>query len=572
MTNAKDSRMADSGIFVRGLYGKIALASTIALSGNFLSQIIGTIIAGHMLSETALTVVGVATPIYYVYGAVGAMLGIGCASLCSNHIGKLEFEESNRVFTMTYILTFILAVVITALIWAFIDPITRLLGATENNFAEVKRYCLTMATGGAGVMLVFPAFNILRIDGRNKTAASVFIIAGSISVVLNFIFLVILKTGAEGIAAATCIGLGIAGLIGGLVIFFGSKNFKSMKPKRPFMTASNIIATGTSGAMEYLCFFACMIVMNRLLLERFGETATSVYKIVDSVNNFALIFVWGIAGPMTPMTGVFGGEQDVKSLRDALKFALTRGLLIILPLAALVFVFSGRTAGLFGMETEMAASAVRTFSVSLPLAMINITLIYLYQGARRIFLANAFMALRMALWVIAAAVPLSYISEYAVWWCFAAAEVMAFLSAMGLSAIIRKGNKNLLILLLIDISAEREGRYMAFSAEKKLSAKDAESICDFCRQNNLPQDASMFVFSIIEETLVGVFEKSKPKSANVRILIAHGAGSATVQVRNGGKLFNPVDFKADETDGEGSVDYRNTFGINNTTVILNLKH
>lgn len=577
MTDIKNGNRSN---FIRSLYGKMAVASTIALAGNFLAQIIGTMIAGRLLSDNALTVVGIATPIYYLYGAAGALLGIGCASLCANHIGKSEFAECHRVFTMTYILTFLLALLFTFAIRILIDPITLLLGAATENFEDVKSYCLTMAYCGVGAMLVFPAFNLLRIDGQNKTAAGIFILSGTVSVALSYIFLAVLKTGVAGVAAATCIGSGLAGIAGGVVIVFHSKNFKLVRPLKPLATAKSILITGTPGAMEYFCFFACMLVLNNLLSVRFGSGAVAVYKVTDSINSFALIFIWGLAGPITPLAGVFNAELDTMSLRDTLRLAFSRGLFVIFPITALLLIFAPQAAALFGMKN--ATLALRIFVLSLPLSLLNHILIYLYQGQKRVLPANVLMAGRMALWVVAAAIPLARAGENAVWWSFLAAEVLTLLTALGLSAAARKGNKNLLPLLLIDISAEHSGHYESFSAEQGRAAEAAGSIGGFCKQNDLSAKTAMSISLAIEEMLVVIFDKSKPESANIRILIVESSDTIVLRVRNGGALFNPVDYAQKASEDEAldvlgvnmilklavSIDYRNTFGVNNTTIIL----
>ena len=571
--------------FIRSLYGKMAVASTVALAGNFLAQILGTIIAGNILSDAALATVGIATPVYYVYGAAGAMLGIGCATLCANHIGKSEFLECRRVFTMTYILVFAIAALLTAAVFMFIDPIVLALGASADNFEEVKRYCQAMAAGGVGFMLIFPAFNILRIDGRNKTAAGVFVISGIVTVALTYVFLTFLGTGVAGLAVASCAGSGIAGIAGGGVIFAKSKNFRPIRPVKPFAAAKNIAVTGTPGAMEYFCFFACMLVLNNLLASYFGGSTVAAYKVADSINSFALILIWGIVGPLTPLAGVFGAERDTRSLRDVLKLSIKWGLSVILPLTGLLLVFAPRVAGLFGMSA--AFYAVRIFALSIPLSFLNHILIYLYMGGKKVLLANVLMASRMAVWVVVVAIPLAGIGQIAFWWCFVAAEFLTLITALVVSAAARKGNKNLLPLLLIDISAERDGRYVSFSAQPGQAAEAAASLVNFCEANDLSPKTSMAISLAIEEILVVIFDKSKPESANLRILIVADSDVIILRVRCGGKLFNPVDYARKASPDEAleimgvnmilklavSLDYRNTFGVNNTTIIIgNVKH
>jgi len=96
---------------------------------------------------------------------------------------------------------------------------------------------------------------------------------------------------------------------------------------------------------------------------------------------------------------------------------------------------------------------------------------------------------------------------------------------------------------------------------------------------------SMAISLAIEEMLVVIFENSQATSANVRVLYVPENKIIVLRVRNGGKLFCPVSF-AEKAGPEAAmevmginmilklalnVDYRSTFGVNNTTIIISTK-
>lgn len=574
------TELEDSGIFIRRLFWAMGLPSVIANACMFISQIAGTAISGNVLSEGALIVASISSPVYYIYGALAYCISSGCTATCSNYIGESKFKESRQALTTAYVMGILLTVILTATIWIFIDPIASMLGATAENASTVRVYCLVMATGGIGLVLNALPYNLLKIDGRNKTITISYIIYAFISLFVSSVLLIILKTGAWALAASICAGAMASGIIGSAVLLTKSSNFKLTRPKDFTKTAKRIFSMGTPGTLEFICFFVRTVVLNKFFIATFGEHMVAAFKVTESVSSFALIFIWGLTGSIISLVGIFAAEHDTKSIRDILILTLTRGFAILLPLTVGFIVFAHPIAELFGTST--AFSAVRIFAAGIPLMLINQMLINLYHGSRRIFLANTLMAFRMVVWVVALVFPLSVLGEKAVWWCFALAELLSLVIIFIITEFIRKGNKNLFPLLLIDISSEREGKYKSFSVENGRVAEASAGIVEFCEKNRLSPKLTMSISLAIEEMLIVIFEKSMPKSVSVRILIMKESGVIILRTRAGGILCNPIDYamkanedKAMEVMGvklimqlAANVDYRNTFGMNNTTVTL----
>lgn len=193
------AKMEDSGIFIQRLFWVMGLSSIMAHSCMLISQIAGTAVSGQVLSESALVVASVSSPVYYIYGALAYCISSGCIVICSNCIGESKFEESNQTLTIAYIMGILLSILLTAAIWIFIEPIISVLGATTENASDVRVYCLVMATGGIGFFLNAMTYNFLKFDGRNKTLTTLYIIYAIISVGVSVVLLIILRTGVMGI-------------------------------------------------------------------------------------------------------------------------------------------------------------------------------------------------------------------------------------------------------------------------------------------------------------------------------------------------------------------------------------
>jgi anti-sigma regulatory factor (Ser/Thr protein kinase) len=471
-------------------------------------------------------------------------------------------------------------------------------------YRDVIEYIRALSIGGVGIMSIYPAFNLLRLDGRNNATAAVFLMMAAVNIALSALLLLVLKTGVAGAAISTVCGAGAAGVLGAVLLFTGSKNFRFTFKRGSLRHALDILLSGSPSALDNLCVLLRTMALNRLLAGMLGGlVAVSAFKVTDSVNSFAQIFLAGASGSMIPFIGVFAPEKDTGSIRQLLRLGFTWGCVMSLAFTGICLAFTGPIAALFGMSgaesLPAAVAAVRVFALSLPLAMGNNILVCLYQANRKTAAANLLTFGRSLLWVLLAAYALSSrFGAAGVWNSFWIAELLAFCVALPHTAFYRAKNRYLSPLLLLDTEAEKNGRYECFAVKNtELSITEAsDNITKFCKSNGLTRKQTMAIRLAIEEMLVSIHTHALPddesQTMNVRVLIWEEI--VVMRIRNSGKPFNPIEYyekqKAKQTAGANimddfdtlsdslgikmildiasSVDYRSTFGVNNITVII----
>jgi Na+-driven multidrug efflux pump len=594
--------MNDDNVFIRSLYARHMSASMTALFLGTLGQIVSAIIVGNRLESAALSVMAVALPIQFLFSMTGALLGVGGTAVCARSIGKGRFEECHRAFTLIYLLLILSAALLALILLVFIDPLVRFLGAGPEIFENAKRYVMILIGGGVFSMSIYPAFNLLRLDGRSGSSVIVFFSMALVNVLLDVVLLFGLRTGVEAAAIASVASSAVAGGFGAVLLFTRSRNFHftlqgfkndSLRDNcgRNSAIAADIIILGSPSAVEYLCILAYIIVLNKLIAGSFGLFALSSFKLIDSIKSFAQIFIFGVTGPIIQFIGVFGAEKDTKSIRQLLAQVFKWGILFIVLYVVLCELFAPIIAVLFGMASPgtlaAAVPAIRIFAASLVPALINTVLVCVYQAGNMPLLANIITISRLLLWIVIIAPFLSLrIGITGIWHSFWTAEFLALLTAVVLGLYYRRKNKYLSPVLLLDMEAEEKGIYKSFSVINTLESitQSSAGITEFCKQNSMNPKLTMAISLAIEEMLVVIREYSLSDSdeatMNVRVLIA--GETVVLRIRSGGKMFNPVEHaeKAGEDEAMDvmgikmivtmaeNIDYRNTFGINNTTVLL----
>jgi Na+-driven multidrug efflux pump/anti-sigma regulatory factor (Ser/Thr protein kinase) len=570
----------------------------LALLGAKVGQIIGVMIIGQRLEPIALSVMGVVLPMEFMFAAAGALFGVGGTVMCARTIGKGQFEECHRVFTITYLLTLLTAVFFALVLLCFIDPVVRFLGAGPEIFEDTKRYAAILIAGGVFSMSVYPAYNFLRLDGRFGAAVAVFFVMAAVTIVLAVVLLFGLNMGVEAAAIAGVTGAAVSGVGGAVLLFTRSKNFhftqsifKKDYRRDVFQIIRDVVVAGSPSAIESLCIFGYVIVLNKLIVRSFGLAALSSFKLIDSINTFALVLIYAVTGPLIQFVGVFGAEKDSQSIRQLLAQVFKWGACFILCYTVLCEFFTPNLAGLFGMGSPdmlvTSAPAIRIFAASLFLALLNTILISVYQAGNRALLANILTVSRLFLWIVIPAPILSgWLGITGIWHSFWMAEFLTLVTAVVLSLFCRRGNAYLSPILLMDREAEMKGVYQSFSVKNTVEhiTQSSAGITEFCERNSLSAKLTMVISLSIEEMLVAIRDHSLSNDSNatmnVRVLIEDRI--VILRVRNDGQGFNPVDYARNAGEDEEAevmgikmilalaekIDYRNTFGINNTTILL----
>jgi Na+-driven multidrug efflux pump/anti-sigma regulatory factor (Ser/Thr protein kinase) len=546
-----------------------------------LGQIVSTAIAGRFFDSAALSVIGVVLPVHYAYSVLGAVCGVGGVVVCGRLVGQREYEKAGSAFALVYLLIVALWLIAAAVLLPSTETIAAALGANDAVMASAREFIRVYAVGGVGVMLVFPAYNFLRFDGRNTAVMGVFFGVAALNILLDVVFLFIFRTGVVGIAYATVIGNGAFGLLGGLLLVFKSDNLKIAKPNKLLRRAKDIIVSGSPGAMEYFGMFLCALAINNLLSAKFGAETLGQYKIVDSMNSAALCVIWGVSGALTSFVGVLLAERDTKSIKQLLSFALKWGAASIVAVTVFAAAFARPVAAIFG--SAEAESAVRIFALSLPLSMLNNIIAYTFLASKRIAYANIMLTIKLFAGVVLFAYPLSAIfGMNGIWFAFPAAEALALVFVLAVSAFSRRKNDDLMRIFLIDLSAEKNSTYKAFTVMPSPESIVActTGIEEYSDVNGLsPKDTNRINLAL-EELLTVISARSEPENISVRMSIHEDI--IILRFRDSGVQFDPVIYAKDadeeaQMDVMGilmilklaiNVDYRRTFGVNNTTIIL----
>lgn len=133
------------------------------------------------------------------------MEGRGGANLISIMLGQNDNENSSKVFTTTVVITIIFATFMSIVGFISLRPMLSLLGASGDVLTSGYQYMSVIYMGVIFWVLPFTLSCTVRAEGRAMLAMSAMVVSALLNILLDYIFIIRLNWGVNGVAFATII-------------------------------------------------------------------------------------------------------------------------------------------------------------------------------------------------------------------------------------------------------------------------------------------------------------------------------------------------------------------------------
>lgn len=265
-----------------------------------------TIVDGLFVSACAGTNALAATNI--VYPVVNVLTGIalafatGGSAVAALQIGGKRKEEADKTFTVCMFSAVLSGCMISALVWAKLEDILEMLGATPVTMGDCRIYASWWLAGTPVVIGKELLTYFIRVDGSPGYSFFTAFTGGVLNIILDYIFVGRLKMGISGAALATVLGLSASFLMG-LFYFVRLKNtlgivLKGLSVKNGFRCVIN----GSSEFINQLAIAITTVFFNRIAMRFAGEDGVAAVSVIMYLQ-FLFIGVYfgfsmGIASPL----------------------------------------------------------------------------------------------------------------------------------------------------------------------------------------------------------------------------------------------------------------------------------
>ncbi len=325
--------------------------------GNLLQQlynVIDSIIVGQFLGKDALAAVGASFPIFYTLIAFIIGIGSGATIVISQYYGAKKLEQVKRTITTIYIVLFFAGIIIMGISLLFSKEIFQLLKVDERILPQSIEYFSVYMTG----MLAFFGFNgtssVLRGLGDSKTPLRFMIYATVLNIVLDLLFVVVLKWGIKGAALATVIAQFLA--FGGAIIYLTkhqhiiSFNFKSwIFDAKLFKQSLRIgLPTGFQQTFVALGLMALIRIVNN-----FEPEVLAAYTAAGRIDSLAALPALNLASALSAFVGQNLGAGKFERIKKGLRATLAMSWSISIIVMISAYLFSPQLMSLFSKDPHV---------------------------------------------------------------------------------------------------------------------------------------------------------------------------------------------------------------------------
>ncbi len=352
------------------LVATLAVPTIISMLVTSIYNMADTFFVGK-IGTSATGAVGVVFSLMAIFQAVGFTIGIGSGNLVSRLLGSRHREEAERVACTGFYTAFAAGVVLMVLGLIFINPLVRMLGATETILPYARAYAQYILLGAPFITSSFVLNNLLRFQGSAMYAMVGITTGGVLNIALDPLFIFTFGLGTAGAAIATVLSQIISFAILLIQCWRGGNirmDPRKVRPSRGFY--HEVLRGGAPSFFRQVLASVATICLN-LAAGPFGDAAIAAMSIVSRVMNFANSALVGFGQGFQPVCGFNYGAGRYDRVRQAFWFCVKVAIAVLLVISAAGLLFAPQVVAVFRKEdAEVIAFgtiALRLQCISFPL-------------------------------------------------------------------------------------------------------------------------------------------------------------------------------------------------------------
>jgi len=309
---------------LRPLLFKFSLPSVIGMVIVALYNFVDTIFVGKGVGADAIAGLTIVLPILIFIIAVGLLTGIGTASIVSRSLGKGDKEKALIAAGNSFIINTILNIIFIAVFYFFMDEILQFIGASPDVLPYSSDYLSIMLFGFIFFSLSINSNNLIRAEGKPRASMYAMIIGAVLNIILDPIFIFVLKMGVRGAAIATVISQ-ISSLVY-IIIYFRSSasmyHFKreAFRPNKAIMR--EILVIGFPSFLMEIIGSILFLVFIKVVRMYGGDTYIAITGIGIRIIDLVFMPILGISHGFAPIVGFNYGARSYGRVKGILKEGL----------------------------------------------------------------------------------------------------------------------------------------------------------------------------------------------------------------------------------------------------------
>lgn len=314
------------------------------IAGNLLQQfynIADTLIVGRFLGAEALAAVGSSYTLMTFLTSILLGLSMGSGAVFSIYYGEKNEEKLKESMVAAFWLILVVALVLNVIVFLCIHPIMNFLQVPEEIYDIMKEYLWIVFCGIFASFLYNYFASLLRAVGNSMAPLMFLAVSAVLNIILDLWFVLGLKWGVAGAAAATVFSQYVAGI--GIFLYSGIKLpyfheiKKYIRPKKEMIKA-----------IGQFSFLTCLqqsvmnlgILMVQGLVNSFGTVIMAAFAAAVKIDSFAYMPVQDFGNAFSTFVAQNYGAGREDRIKNGIKKAVCLSVGFSLCISAVVFIFA----------------------------------------------------------------------------------------------------------------------------------------------------------------------------------------------------------------------------------------
>ena len=327
----------------------LSIPSLISILVMMLYNMADMYFVGWMNDVSQVAAVSLAMPVFTTMMAVSTMIGNGGCTKIAQSLGMDDKEQVRVYSALCFWSSIVFGAVLTIAVFVFRTPLLRFLGTNEDTFRYTGSYVLFLAAGAPAILLNHSLGSMLRGEGLVKVGLLGHMISTVSNIILDPIFILVLKLGVAGAAIATVLG-NILAIIYFLAYRFTHKEtcILKMRPRyaKNLRSLFDILALGLPNAISSLLSGFAGTFSNRLLVT-YGTEAVAAMAAASKGTMVITMVQMGICMGVQPLMAYCYGGQKWERLKAIVLRVLLLTISLGIGLTGLIFLLRRNVIGLF---------------------------------------------------------------------------------------------------------------------------------------------------------------------------------------------------------------------------------
>lgn len=311
------------------------------VDGYFVSTYVGS---------DALAAMNLILPINSIIFSVGLMFAAGGGAFAAIKLGEGDSESASSFFSNLLVVAFSFGALVMLVAFLFKDSVLGFLGVNESLYSYASTYSrYTFITFPLLISkMIFAGF--LRAQGKPTLSLKMSILGGVVNMILDYLFIGVLRMGVAGAGLATMLGIASALIYAGK--YFSAKEALIHFKIAPidFKIIGQTMVNGSSEMISELAVGFTTLVLNLLTIQYLGNDGAAAIAVILYINFFASMIFQGIAIGVSPLLSFYYGAKNYKALKEIRTYAryliigisiLTTGTILVARADLVSLFFSG---------------------------------------------------------------------------------------------------------------------------------------------------------------------------------------------------------------------------------------